>query len=435
MRPIARCTTAVLRIHRPAALSLRASMSSLCTRQEGVRACAPTKSRASAEVKLSSCLALGIWVNEPCTRCAGFLGSPLVDQKVRAADFGEEGVMAKDDEIKPQKPCQSVQPAIKSPAMHPSSRMISTPISAIGSLLLCLALQPALFASPADEQPERPRITGIDHVTIYVTDVKKSLHFYEHVLGLTLGCPDYFGTETCFLIRPSNQRLLLKLATGDIRTAAHQNWLAEIGFATENVTHMRDYLLAGGFQPGLLEKDPDATQHFRILDPEGNPIAFVHRPPLTFAGSGPLSKQIGSQLIHAGFVVKDSAAENRFYVDLLGFRLYWQGGFKDDCTDWYELQLPDGPDWIEYMLNIRANADHHELGVQNHFSFGVEDVHAAAAELRARKLKKFDGPEVGRDGKDSLDAYDPDGTRVEIMEFIPKQKPCCHPYTADHPKP
>jgi catechol 2,3-dioxygenase-like lactoylglutathione lyase family enzyme len=212
----------------------------------------------------------------------GFLGSPLVDQKVRAADFGEEGVMAKDDEIKPQKPCQSVQPAIKSPAMHPSSRMISTPISAIGSLLLCLALQPALFASPADEQPERPRITGIDHVTIYVTDVKKSLHFYEHVLGLTLGCPDYFGTETCFLIRPSNQRLLLKLATGDIRTAAHQNWLAEIGFATENVTHMRDYLLAGGFQPGLLEKDPDATQHFRILDPEGNPIAFVHRPPLTF---------------------------------------------------------------------------------------------------------------------------------------------------------
>jgi catechol 2,3-dioxygenase-like lactoylglutathione lyase family enzyme len=365
----------------------------------------------------------------------GFLGSPLVDPKVRAADFGEEGFMAKDDEIKPQKQRQSVQPAIKSPAMHPSSRMISTPISAISSLLLCLALQPALFALPADEQPERPRITGIDHVTIYVTDVKKSLHFYEHVLGLTLGCPDYFGTETCFLIRPSNQRLLLKLATGDIRTAAHQNWLAEIGFATDNVTHMRDYLLAGGFQPGLLEKDPDATQHFRILDPEGNPIAFVHRPPPKFAGSGPLSKQIGSQLIHAGFVVKDSAAENRFYVDLLGFRLYWQGGFKDDCTDWYELQLPDGPDWIEYMLNIRANADHHELGVQNHFSFGVEDAHAAAAELRARKLKKFDGPEVGRDGKDSLDAYDPDGTRVEIMEFTPKQKPCCHPYTADHPKP
>jgi hypothetical protein len=48
-------------------------------------------------------------------------------------------------------------------------------------------------------------------------------------------------------------------------------------------------------------------------------------------------------------------------------------------------------------------------------------------------LQAFDGPEVGRDGKDSLDAYDPDGTRVEVMEFTPVQKPCCHPYEAAHP--
>ena len=75
------------------------------------------------------------------------------------------------------------------------------------------------------------------------------------------------------------------------------------------------------------------------------------------------------------------AAENRFYVDLLGFRLYWYGGFKDDGVDWYELQVPDGPDWIEYMLNIPANADHKELGVQNHFSFGVKNVHDAAAQF------------------------------------------------------
>jgi hypothetical protein len=87
------------------------------------------------------------------------------------------------------------------------------------------------------------------------------------------------------------------------------------------------------------------------------------------------------------------------------------------------------------MLNIPVNADHKELGVQNHFSFGVKDAHAAAAELRLRGYETFDGPEVGRDGKDSLDAYDPDGTRLEIMEFTPVQKACCHPYTADHPKP
>ena len=49
--------------------------------------------------------------------------------------------------------------------------------------------------------------------------------------------------------------------------------------------------------------------------------------------------------------------------------------------------------------------------------------------------KNWTEPEIGRDGKWSLDVYDPDGTRVEVMEFTPAKEPCCHPYTADHPKP
>ena len=140
-------------------------------------------------------------------------------------------------------------------------------------------------------------------------------------------------------------------------------------------------------------------------------------------------------MLHAGFVVKDMEAENKFYREILGFRVYWYGGFKDKDIDWYELQVPDGGDWIEYMLNIPANADHKELGVQNHFSLGVKDAGAAAAQLRKQGLKTFDGPEVGRDGKNSLDAYDPDGTRVEVMEFTPRQTPCCHAYEAAHPNP
>ena len=327
--------------------------------------------------------------------------------------------------------------AIESAGMHLLFRATSVSRSALSpfrSLLLCLVLPSAVFASRQGEQPERPRITGIDHVTIYVSDVGKSRQFYSNVLGLTTNCPGYAGPESCLLVGPSNQRVLLKPVPDDLRNSAHQSWLAEVGFATDNVSHTRDYLLAHGFRPEPVQRNSDGAQSFRVRDPEGNPIAFVHRP-APKGGYGSPSRQLGSHLIHAGFVVKDLGAANRFYVELLGFRLYWQGGFKDNSIDWYELQVPDGPDWIEYMLNIPTDADHHELGVQNHFSFGVKDVHAAAAELRARGWKTFDGPEIGRDGKDSLDAYDPDGTRVEIMEFTPVQKPCCHPYTAGHPKP
>ena len=313
------------------------------------------------------------------------------------------------------------------------TKVAPTLVRAALSLALGVMLHAVMFASPQQEQPARPHITGIDHVTIYVSDLAKSQRFYSGNLGLTAGCPRFTRPEICYLVRPSDQRLLLKPAPGRNKNA-HASWVAEIAFATDNVLDMRRYLLAHGTSPGPIQKTSDGAQSFRIRDTEGNPVAFVQRAH-SKVENGPGSKQISSRLIHAGFVVKDLGAENRFYVDLLGFRLYWHGGFKDDGNDWYELQVPDGPDWIEYMLNIPASADHKELGVQNHFSFGVKDVHAAAAQLRSSGLKSFDGPEVGRDGKDSLDAYDPDGTRVEIMEFAPVQKPCCHPYTADHPKP
>ena len=300
-------------------------------------------------------------------------------------------------------------------------------------LALCIVLQSAGLGSPRAEHQQRPRIIGIDHVAIYVSDVEKSRRFYSEILGLTTNCPQYAGPGPCYLVGPSDQRVLLKRAPLQTKTSTLKNWLAEVGFATDSVMGMRRYLLAHGMLPGVIRRDSDGSQSFQVRDPEGNPIAFVQRSPAK-TGYRPASTQISTHLIHAGFVVKDMAAENRFYVDLLGFRLYWYGGFKDDGVDWYELQVPDGPDWIEYMLNVPANADHKELGVQNHFSLGVKNVHDAAARLRLNGLRTFDGPEIGRDGKDSLDAYDPDGTRIEVMEFTPKEKPCCHPYSAGHPK-
>lgn len=309
-----------------------------------------------------------------------------------------------------------------------------TELMAAALVVLCFALSGVVLASCSPKPSGRPRITGIDHVTIYVSDVEKSRRFYSDVLGLTEGCPQYSGPDSCLRVRASGQQVRLKLVPTTVKMDAHKSWLAEIAFATDGISDLRQYLLTHGFHPGPIQTEPGGAQFLRMRDPEENSIGFVRRPPSKIAFA-PSSKQIGLRMIHAGFVVTDLTAENRFYVELLGFRLYWQGGFKDDGTDWYELQVPDGPDWIEYMLNIPASADHKELGVQNHFSFGVKDVHAAAAGLRSRGYKTFDGPEVGRDGKDSLDAYDPDGTRVEIMELTPVQKPCCHPYTAEHPKP
>ncbi len=294
-----------------------------------------------------------------------------------------------------------------------------------------LLLQFAALRSRAQDKPKRPRITGIDHVRLYVTDIDKSSDFYSKVVGLrtktAYGCKGV--SLPCFAVN-THQQIELQSAPW----LAPKNWLAEIAYATDDVEQMRRYLLSNNFRVTPISRDLNGASHFELRDPEGNPLSFIHG-----AGSSPdwasTNNRVGTALLHAGFVVKDTGAENRFYLDLLGFKLYWYGGFKDDGVDWYEIQVPDGDNWIEYMLNIPANADHKELGVQNHFSLGARDIHAAADQLHKNGLLKFDGPEIGRDGKWGLDAYDPDGTRVEVMEFTPAGQPCCHPYTAPHPTP
>jgi len=297
-------------------------------------------------------------------------------------------------------------------------------------IVITLAVTLLFLTGASPDQPARPKITGIDHVRLYVSNVDKSRAFYSDVLGLPAsggGCAGV--TRPCFPVNRYQQVELEKAPT-----PAPQNWLAEIAFATDDVPTMRRYLQAHGVAAGAIAKDGGRRPYFEMRDPEGTHIAFVQRP-AAIANYEISRRQISSRMFHAGFVVKDLAKENHFYVDLLGFRLYWYGAFKDDGTDWYELQVPDGDNWIECMLNIAPDADHKELGIQNHFSLGVKNAQSVAAELRARGLSSFDGPEVGRDGKSSLDAYDPDGTRVEVMEFTPAQTPCCHAYTAAHPKP
>ena len=235
-------------------------------------------------------------------------------------------------------------------------------------------------------------------------------------------------TRPCFNVN-AQQKIELVQVTG----GTPDNLLAEVAFATPDVARMRDYLVANGVTASQLTKDANGVSHFEFIDPEGHPLAFVQQPEAYFFTAP--TEQVSTRIVHAGFIVNNRPVEDHFYADLLGFRLYWHGGFKDSDTDWVALQVPDGTDWIEYMLNIAPNADHAERGEQNHFSFAVEQMKPAFARLRAHGLKSTDEPEIGRDGKWQYDVFDPDATRVEFMEYKPTQQPCCNPYTGPQPHP
>jgi catechol 2,3-dioxygenase-like lactoylglutathione lyase family enzyme len=300
-------------------------------------------------------------------------------------------------------------------------------------IIFCIALLAALPSLAAQDKLGHPHITGVHHVRIYVSDIAKSRVFYGDVLGLPLA--DYRceqKSHSCFAITwgPTKQYIELEQAP----SPAPKNWLVEIAFATDDVTKMHQYLLAHGVKTGPIGKGSNSTQHFDLHDAEGNLISFIGSFDPTI-DDPPYYEAVSKDLIHAGFVVKERPTMDRFYKEILGFHVYWHGGMKDDQTDWVDMQVPDGTAWVEFMLNVPLGADKHTLGVMNHIALGVSDIHDAQRRLIKNGWKGTEQPKIGRDGKWQLNLYDPDDTRVELMEFTPTQKPCCSDYSGPHPKP
>jgi catechol 2,3-dioxygenase-like lactoylglutathione lyase family enzyme len=272
---------------------------------------------------------------------------------------------------------------------------------------------------------QRPPITGISHVAFYSSDLAAAKGFYAGLLGLAVepSRPNVYHVGT--------QEVELE----PLPPNHGPDLISHVAFATPDAEGVRKYLASHGVNvPEKVSTGGDGTLWFAMKDPEGNPIEFVQaRPELVGRNTeAPVSKV----MIHAGFVVRDRAAQDKFYKDLLGFHVYWHGGMKDDETDWVDMQVPDGTQWLEYMLAQKGQQPSPRvLGVLNHIALGVPAMSDAAQLLRSRGWKPTDDEkeQIGRDGKWQLNLYDPDGTRVELMEFTPVQTPCCAPYTGQHP--
>jgi|UPI00047D6B84 catechol 2,3-dioxygenase-like lactoylglutathione lyase family enzyme len=270
---------------------------------------------------------------------------------------------------------------------------------------------------------QRPAITGIAFVRVYSSDPAASASFY----GKTLG----FGASKDGSITRYPVNDLQWIEVAPLPSPAPPTRLEAVGFMTRDARALESYLKAHSVQI----VDPLRKGRFSVHDPEGNLIVFVQQVKGAAIPPAVPTTAVSHRIIHAGFVVKDRATEDRFYRDLLGFRPYWHGGPNDTTTNWVSQQVPEGSDWLEYMLNISPDASLKQVGVADHMSLGVTHMSDAIAALERNHCE---GPactasKSGRDGKTQLNLYDPDLTRVEMMEFEPAQKPCCSEFTAKHP--
>jgi catechol 2,3-dioxygenase-like lactoylglutathione lyase family enzyme len=296
------------------------------------------------------------------------------------------------------------------------------------SLLPILAL---LLSAVAAAQ--RPAITGISHVTLYADDLRQSRQFYGELLGWR--AVPLTGPAPGLRFYPNHAQYVELLPSP---VPGQANRLDHVSFATDDAEALRRLLASKGIAvPVSITAERDGSRSFRVHDPEGNLVEFTEQgraipsPP-----PSALTRRLSTHIMHAGYVVRDRAALDHFYQDALGFHLYWQGGAKTGDVDWVMMQVPDGTDWIEYMLYLPANPTRAQLGSADHIAPGVVSTSQLEQRLEALGWKPPLGknPQVlGVDGKRQLDLTDPDGTRIEFMEFAPVEPPCCSPYTGRQP--
>jgi catechol 2,3-dioxygenase-like lactoylglutathione lyase family enzyme len=305
--------------------------------------------------------------------------------------------------------------------------------------LLSLVVFAGLFANActARAQDARPKITGISHMAIYTSDPGAAAHFYGEELGAAKETDPENPSGTVYRLSEQQFIEVLPLPAGHSISR-----LDHVAFATTDADALHGYFVAHHYGDiDAVKTGSDGSKSFFTRDPEGNRVEFFQSAAHSFHASESL---VSPRIIHVGFLVKDRAAEDRFYRDLLGFRPYWYGAMHPGKLDWVAQQVPDGPDWVEYMMTgpgsdsgAADKVDARQLGVMNHFSLGVQNMEKAVTALYIADVVRFsprhDGPTMGKDGKWQANLYDPDGTRVELMEFQPVMKPCCSDFTAASP--
>ena len=83
------------------------------------------------------------------------------------------------------------------------------------------------------------------------------------------------------------------------------------------------------------------------------------------------------------------------------------------------MRVPDGTEYLEYML-ISSQPDRRQRGTLHHVALLVPDIQTAWDEAARRTPEParvaLTPPNVGVNGRWQLNLYDPDGTRVELME-------------------
>ncbi|MEP7274148.1 MAG: VOC family protein [Acidobacteriota bacterium] len=260
-------------------------------------------------------------------------------------------------------------------------------------------------------------------MAVFVSDIERARGFYGDFLGFQepyeLKNADGSLNMTFFKV---NEDQYIEVFPG---LKPGQDRLNHIAFATDDAAGLRSFLAARGVQvPATVGKVRIGNTSFNVTDPEGHTLEFTQyeaggwtrREAGRFLGE----RRISTRLLHVGILVGDAVQTSRFYGDLLGLKEFWRGSSRtSQLVSWINMRLPDSDDYIEYMLYSEL-PEPDQRGSQHHICLEVPDIEKALASLEANPYRKSYARtlevRVGVNRRRQLNLFDPDGTRIELME-------------------
>jgi lactoylglutathione lyase len=285
---------------------------------------------------------------------------------------------------------------------------------------LAVFLLLATIVSARTAEPARPHLLGIAHMALFVSDLGKARAFYKDFLGFdepyVLKRED--GTDRIAFIKV-NEDQYLELFAEDPKQDGHLN---HISFSTDSAEAMRLYLAAKNIKvPEKVSKGKIGNLNFTITDPDGHIVEIVQYEPESWTrrekGKHLPETRISARMMHVGVTVGALDPALKFYRDILGLQEFWRGSSSGKTLSWVNMRVPDGDDYLEFML-YATSPDAAEMGVKNHVCLLTPDIEKAVATLQSRR-ENYSRPiaiKIGVNGKRQANLFDPDGTRIELME-------------------
>ena len=284
-----------------------------------------------------------------------------------------------------------------------------TLISLIACAGLCLA-------------QERPKITGVAHIALFVKDVDKARVFYKDLLGyeepFSLKNPD--GSLSLTFIQV-NDRQYIELFP---ERQPDSDRLNHISIETNDAEATRSYLASKGIKtPATVGKGRIGNANFNVTDPDGHTVEIVQYLPEGWSrreqGKFMSDRRISDRMAHVGIIVNSLQPAMNFYGGILGFEEIWRGSRDNKILSWVNMKTPDSSDYVELMLHDPI-PEPTKRGSAHHICLFVPDMDKAAAIIKERAAAiGYSRPleiRTGTNRKRQLNLFDPDGTRVELME-------------------